>query len=418
MENRQVNERRASRPGCGLVLALGFAALLPAAAQAQSTGPDVTVFDLMDTNNYGASGGIRGYAIGTRSCNIGNQPLNWCDNERRLRQRHHQPRPSGDRPEHLPAEERPLRPDRRQLAQARFPLHQQQLARAAAPVAAAPRPRSARTSWASAAPIPTKPTLNGGRPLGRKLRGQSHHRRLPLPLRRRRRRPRRPGTSGWRWPKTTSTRPSTRAPPSTSKATTSRPTTPPRRQWPQQRLLPPGDRRQLAELQPRDGGLHGAPEVGDRGVADRRRRRSSSSTSTPPRSASPIERFHVARKVTDLGGGVWHYEYAIHNMNSNRAADELTIEFGEATTFTNVGFPRRQRAFERALRRYRLGQLDHRQLDHLGGPGLHPGAERQRAALGHHVQLLVRRRPRRRPRSRSTSFPSSSRARPTSWCSG
>ncbi len=53
---------------------------------------------------------------------------------------------------------------------------------------------------------------------------------------------------------------------------------------------------------------------------------------------TPVQRFHVARKVTDLGGGVWHYEYAVHNMNSLRAADQLAIVFGGATTFTNAGF--------------------------------------------------------------------------------
>jgi hypothetical protein len=53
---------------------------------------------------------------------------------------------------------------------------------------------------------------------------------------------------------------------------------------------------------------------------------------------TPVERFNVARKVTDLGNGVWHYEYAVHNMNSDRGADRLAIEFFEGTTITNVGF--------------------------------------------------------------------------------
>ena len=55
-------------------------------------------------------------------------------------------------------------------------------------------------------------------------------------------------------------------------------------------------------------------------------------------SGAIVERFHVARKVTDLGGGTWHYEYAVHNMNSDRAGQSLTITFPSATTFTNVGF--------------------------------------------------------------------------------
>ena len=53
---------------------------------------------------------------------------------------------------------------------------------------------------------------------------------------------------------------------------------------------------------------------------------------------SIIERFHVARKVTDLGGGLWHYEYAVHNLNSDRSARAFTVRFPVATNFTNVGF--------------------------------------------------------------------------------
>jgi hypothetical protein len=51
-----------------------------------------------------------------------------------------------------------------------------------------------------------------------------------------------------------------------------------------------------------------------------------------------VQRFQVARKVTDLGGGLWHYEYAVHNLNSDRAASSFTVEFPGAAGFTNVGF--------------------------------------------------------------------------------
>jgi hypothetical protein len=50
------------------------------------------------------------------------------------------------------------------------------------------------------------------------------------------------------------------------------------------------------------------------------------------------ERYQVARKVTDLGDGHWHYELAVHNMNSDRAARTFTVEFPGSTGFTNVGF--------------------------------------------------------------------------------
>jgi hypothetical protein len=57
--------------------ALLLAAALP--AQTPTTGPDVTVIELTDMENYGSAGGYRGYSVGTDSCNVGNQPVNWCD---------------------------------------------------------------------------------------------------------------------------------------------------------------------------------------------------------------------------------------------------------------------------------------------------------------------------------------------------
>jgi hypothetical protein len=48
-------------------------------AQAPTSGPDVTIIELTDTTGYGSAGGFRGYSVGTTSCNVGNQPVNWCD---------------------------------------------------------------------------------------------------------------------------------------------------------------------------------------------------------------------------------------------------------------------------------------------------------------------------------------------------
>lgn len=54
--------------------------------------------------------------------------------------------------------------------------------------------------------------------------------------------------------------------------------------------------------------------------------------------SAPAERFEVARKVTDLGGGTWHYEYAVRNMNSDHAARVFSVDFPDGTPITNVGF--------------------------------------------------------------------------------
>src|SRR5262245_50679597 len=42
-------------------------------------GPDVIVGELPATAHYGPLGGIHAYAVGTTSCNLGDQPLEWVD---------------------------------------------------------------------------------------------------------------------------------------------------------------------------------------------------------------------------------------------------------------------------------------------------------------------------------------------------
>lgn len=48
--------------------------------------------------------------------------------------------------------------------------------------------------------------------------------------------------------------------------------------------------------------------------------------------------FYLASKVTDLGGGQWSYEYALYNMNSNRAAASFSVPVGAGTPIFNIGF--------------------------------------------------------------------------------
>lgn len=45
-----------------------------------STGPDVIVGDLSDMGNYSSVGGIEAFSVGTVSCNMGTQVLNWIAN--------------------------------------------------------------------------------------------------------------------------------------------------------------------------------------------------------------------------------------------------------------------------------------------------------------------------------------------------
>jgi len=63
---------------CAIVLAgLVFTAERTIAQCQTSTGPDVIVGDLSDVGNYGKVNGISGYSIGTTSCNIGTANVNW-----------------------------------------------------------------------------------------------------------------------------------------------------------------------------------------------------------------------------------------------------------------------------------------------------------------------------------------------------
>jgi hypothetical protein len=49
-------------------------------------------------------------------------------------------------------------------------------------------------------------------------------------------------------------------------------------------------------------------------------------------------RFVLASKCTDLGGGQYHYEYALFNLNSHRSAQQVSVPLIAGATVTNVGF--------------------------------------------------------------------------------
>jgi len=49
-------------------------------------------------------------------------------------------------------------------------------------------------------------------------------------------------------------------------------------------------------------------------------------------------RYIVAAKATDLGGGTWHYEYAVFNYNSHRSGQALNIPLPAGAGVSNIGF--------------------------------------------------------------------------------
>lgn len=48
--------------------------------------------------------------------------------------------------------------------------------------------------------------------------------------------------------------------------------------------------------------------------------------------------FWVGYSVTDEGGGLWHYEYAIQNLNSDRSGQSFSIPIPAGVNVSNIGF--------------------------------------------------------------------------------
>src|SRR4029453_11757610 len=48
--------------------------------------------------------------------------------------------------------------------------------------------------------------------------------------------------------------------------------------------------------------------------------------------------FILAAKATALGGGMWHYEYALQNMNSDRSGQSFSVPLPGGAIVNNIGF--------------------------------------------------------------------------------
>jgi hypothetical protein len=61
----------------------------------------------------------------------------------------------------------------------------------------------------------------------------------------------------------------------------------------------------------------------------------------PEGTTSPYDgnaRLVLGFRTTDLGGGVWHYEYALYNQNSDRSIRAFSIPIPPGVNVTNIGF--------------------------------------------------------------------------------
>lgn len=63
-----------------------------------------------------------------------------------------------------------------------------------------------------------------------------------------------------------------------------------------------------------------------------------SSQSNPGMTTTLPSRFWVGAKVTDLGNGMWNYEYAVYNYNSHRSAGWVSFPVATSASVTNTGF--------------------------------------------------------------------------------
>ncbi len=58
----------------------------------------------------------------------------------------------------------------------------------------------------------------------------------------------------------------------------------------------------------------------------------------PVEFVSPDGRCILASKVTNLGGGMWHYEYALYNFDMNRKVLSFSVPTAQSANIQNVGF--------------------------------------------------------------------------------
>ncbi len=300
--------------------------------QAGTIGPDVTVFTLSDTNNYGTSGGIRGYSVGTTSCNVGDQPLNWCDNV------------SGCGLGTTGADHPVIAQNMYRLKNGRFDqigaswlkhgFVSTNSTAAECGSGTCAQPPLGGNQLGVGCTDPYGSGLNGSRPLGRKSEVSATTGAYPFPFTT-------GGASSFSWNQRVAV----------AEVDMVAAQNPGARYFVEGHYIAPDD----AES---GNGLNNASyrEVSVAAttfnltfIGSTVRRKSAIeawqtidptvqifNVDTP---STPVQRFHVARKVTEVTPGVlWHYEYAVHNMNSDRSTDRLTVQFFGATTVTNAGF--------------------------------------------------------------------------------
>jgi hypothetical protein len=334
MTNRpRFTHRRALIAICSIaVLAVILAAADDSGA---AVGPDVTVFSFTDIGSQGSSGGFVSYSVGTRSCNRGDTPLNWCDQGSGCA--------AGAGTEDHPV----IAQNLYRLKNGRFEqigmswlkhgfvsTNSTTAGCAGSSGQSCIGPPAGGNQLGVGCTDPYGSSLNGGRPLGRRSQVNATTGIFPFPI------SSPPGPYAvydQRIKVPTSDVDSALNPGATF--------------WAEAQYIASDDAsagnsfNNASHRQVTVGGspnftltMTGSFHEMEPAIFAWKAQDPTVEQVNVDVPGSIVERFHVARKVTDLGGGNWHYEYAIHNLNSDRSARGFTVDFPATTSFTNVGF--------------------------------------------------------------------------------
>ena len=348
---RHSSSVRRALPAAGVVVALATSVAAGSFAQGEGTegakaaaprnkiaaiGPDVTVFAFTDIGSYGSSGGYAGYAIGTRSCNRGDSPLNWCDQA------------SGCAPGAGTEDHPVIAQNLYRLKDGRFEqigmswlkhgftsTNSTTAGCTSASGGSCVSPPAGGNQLGVGCTDPYTASLNSSRPLGRRSDVNATTGVFPFPY----------SSPGG---------PYTVYDQRVKVATTDLDAAqnPGALYWAEAQYIAGDDALQgngfnNASYQRVTVGA--ATTYALTMVSNSFREKLPAIYAWPAQdgtvalinvdvAGSPVERYNVARKVTDLGGNLWHYEYAVRNHNSARNARALTVEFPVSTTISGVGF--------------------------------------------------------------------------------
>lgn len=289
-----------------------------------AAGPDVTVITLDSTRNYGASGGIRGYSVGTTSCNIGTEPLWWCDDDR----------PYCKDDEHPVIAQNLYRLKDGRFTQIGMSWLKHGFLSLNTPdsdCGNCTSPPFGGDQLGVGCTDTYGPTLNGSRPLG--LRSEVNPADGTFPF------PHSEPSISTVYDQRMRVDESDVDPAQNAGA----------QYWIEGHYIAFDDAaagNALNNASYRAVNVSGNDfDLNVTGPTIRELAAIYAWQAADPEvdilfadvPSDPVERFHVARKKTEIKGG-FHYEYAIHNMNSDRAARAFTVQFPSATTITETGF--------------------------------------------------------------------------------